>query len=151
MIKVIDNEYMKFLIDHKLIDNQNTKIKNFDQIEKYFYKNSPIFWYGLFDDLNKLRACAGCIKEENNVLFVAEFESFKSEFGSILLHYLLNLNYSYIYLLSNPEYNEAGLLNYYRRPEFELNEYIFNEKFHYFYSGKKKIDLMKCNLIYFLK
>ena len=139
-VKILNCQEIKYYIDNDLIDNQNPKIKDFKQIEKHLYTGSLVFWYSLFDNENNLRACAGCINKENNILYIAEFDSFKSSYGSILLHHILNLNYSCIYLLSNPEDNE-GLLGYYRRPEFGLSEYSYNtsseyKDIHYFYLNK---------------
>lgn len=140
----VSREEMKEIIENNSIDNQNPRIKNFDQIIKLvYYDPSDVNHFILKDENDQIRAYAGCRKNVHNSYYINEFLSFKHGYGSILLHYLLNFNYDIIYLNSNWEAGES-LNRYYRKPEFNLTETTYQREtgplVHYFYLNKNLND-----------
>jgi len=138
-ISLISKNEIKKIIDNNEIENENSRIKNFNNLTKLFYSND-IDYYVVKDSEGKIRACAGCAKRFHNSYYINELFSFRKGYGSLLLHYLLSLNYDIIYLNSNWE-EEESLNGYYRRPEFGLTETTYKRSddkiVHYFYLNKK--------------
>lgn len=96
---------------------------NISQFEKYYYPDSGIQWCMLVDGARCLAAAA--IMEDgpkSGWWYLNEIQCLVKGFGSKMLKALLK-HYKNVWLMADPTANST-LIDYYRRPEFNLEEHV---------------------------
>ena len=96
---------------------------NISQFEKYYYPDSGIWWCMLVDGIRCLAAAA--MMEDgpkSGWWYLNEIQCLVKGFGSKMLKALLK-HYKNVWLMADPTANST-LIDYYRRPEFNLEEHV---------------------------
>ena len=126
MTFVYDISVEKFneILWNSVITNQNY---SYEQFKKNFNDNE-ISWCMLFD-ANKKCVAAASVKEgygpASNSTYVNEIQCLESgkHYGKKMLMMLIK-HYRFVWLMADPSVKSDKLLNFYRDPEFRLNEYV---------------------------